>query len=312
MGRVKKMEAYITEVVDECIDSFISAGRADLHADLAVKLPLLIIADQLGVPRKDIDRFLYWTECSAEGTNPMLDPERELELIRIEAEFNRYLLDIAEGYRRQPADVLFSDIVHANVDGRRVTDGELVAMASLLIIAGNETTTNAIGNAFNRLIVEPTLQERLRSNPSQIDTFVEESLRYEAPIQGLFRLVSRDTEVAGVSIPKGSIVVLRWGAANRDPGVFDEPDRFDLARANARSHITFGYGPHFCLGSHLARSELKIAIARMLERSGNISFAPEGAPVERSSTYVVNGYRKLLIEFEPRQSGGGEAKPQSE
>ncbi|RYY25363.1 MAG: cytochrome P450 [Sphingomonadales bacterium] len=300
MGRVKKMETYLTQVVDECIEGFIAAGRADLHADLAVKLPLLVIADQLGVPREDLERFRYWTESSAEGTNPILDPDRELELIRIEVEFNNYLLGIAEAYRSEPADVLFSDIVHANVDGRRVTDGELVAMASLLIIAGNETTTNAIGNAFHRLIVEPELQEQLRSEPERIGAFVEESLRYEAPIQGLFRLVSRDTEVAGVSIPQGSILVLRWGAANRDPTVFDEPDRFDPQRGNARSHITFGYGPHFCLGSHLARGEIRISIARMLDRLRNIRFAADDAPVERASTYVVSGYQKQLVEFETR------------
>lgn len=175
-----------------------------------------------------------------------------------------------------------------------VTDGELVSIANLMIIAGNETTTNAINSAIELLVKHPEMQDRLRDNPDEIDVFIEETLRFEAPIQALFRLAVKDTEIGGVSVPAGSIVVLRWGAANRDPHVFIDPDEFDPDRAGARKHITFGYGSHFCLGSHLARKEIKIVLQRLLARTRNIRPAsPEW--VGRDASYIVRGFAKQEV-----------------
>jgi cytochrome P450 len=298
LARVRKMEVYLTEVVDRCIDQFIDRGEADLCAELAVKVPISVIADQLGVPRADIPKFKFWTDAAIEAGDPSLASDRQLELARIAAQFHNYILEKADQYRANPADCLLSDLVHADLDGRKVTPGELVAMVALLIVAGNETTTNAMTNAICQIIETKGLEQSLRDNPNVIPNFIEEVLRYEAPLQALFRIAKKDVEVEGVTIPAGSIVVLRWGAGNRDPKVFRSPDVFDLNRSNARVHVTFGYGVHFCLGSHLARSELRIALERLLSRIRNLRWAAGNGSTVRRQTYVVYGLSAMQVAFD--------------
>jgi cytochrome P450 len=188
--------------------------------------------------------------------------------------------------------------VHAEIDGRRATDGELVSIVELLIIAGNETTTNALTSAMRRLIAEPDLEEMLRAERSLLPNFVEEVLRYEAPIQGLFRKVTKDVVLGGVDIAADSILVIRYGAGNRDPKVFADADIFDVRRTNARSHLAFSYGLHFCLGNHLARSELRIVYDRLLSRACNFRLAPEADAVHRLASYITYGVTQLNIEFD--------------
>jgi len=174
---------------------------------------------------------------------------------------------------------------------------ELVSMILILLVAGNDSTALAMTSAMHRIVTTPGLEDELRADPAKIGPFIEEVLRLEAPVQGLYRRALNDIEIGGTPIPKGAIVVLRFGAGNRDPGQFPDPASLDLDRSNTRSHLTFGAGPHFCLGNQLARGELRIAIATLLRRMRNFSMASENAAAFMAH-FLVYGPVSLKIAFE--------------
>jgi cytochrome P450 len=176
---------------------------------------------------------------------------------------------------------------------------EMVSIILILLVAGNDSTALAMTSAMHRLVTTPGLQDRLRADPGRIPNFIEEVLRLEAPVQGLYRRALADIEIGGTPIPKGAIVVLRFGAANRDPAQFADPDALDAGRSNARSHLAFGAGPHFCLGNQLSRGELRIAFATLLQRLRNIRLADGEEPAAWISHFLVYGPHKLEIAFDP-------------
>lgn len=175
---------------------------------------------------------------------------------------------------------------------------EMVSIILILLVAGNDSTALAMTSAMHRLITTPGLQDKLRAAPAGIPNFIEEVLRLEAPVQGLYRRALNDIDIGGTAIEKGAIVVLRFGGANRDPRQFQAPDTLDPARSNARTHLTFGAGPHFCLGNQLARGELRIAFATLLQRLRAIRLADAQEPAAWMSHFLVYGPHKLLIAFE--------------
>ena len=305
--RVRQMEAYLEEIVGGLIDRLEEGGEIEFVAEFALMVPMLVIADQIGVSRSDVTAFKRWSDAAVEAVNPHNTPEQEIELALTLCEMQRYLIAKAGEYRTQPAECMLSDLVHADVDGRKLDDRELAAIVLQLLVAGNETTTNTLANGMIRLIRTPELQQRLRGDPRLIANFTEEVLRIESPIQGLFRRARADLEIGGTTIPAGSMMFLRWGAANHDAQQFSDPERFDVDRDNAKRHLAFGVGAHHCIGNQLARSELNIAFTRLIERLDGFRFTRGEHSVVRSGSYIAYGVAKLYMTADRRPLLGAAA-----
>lgn len=294
-ARVKAMETYLEGIADTMIDAFIGKPEVDFKNEFALMVPLAVIADQLGMPREDLEQLHWWSDRILEHLDPSITDDREVELTRIICELHRYAARKVEEYRARPRECLLSDFANASVDGRRLTMSEIAAMVSQVLSGGNDSTANALANGMLRLIEQPALQDELRAHPELMPTFVEEVLRIDAPVQGLFRRVKEDLVVGGTAIPKDSMIVLKWGAANRDPAQFENADTIDLHRDNARRHLTFGFGPHTCVGANLTRGEMRVAFTKVLARIRNIRLA---RPATRDPHFFSYGFRELWIAFD--------------
>jgi cytochrome P450 len=253
--RVAEMEPRVRAIARELIDSFAGAGRCDLLHAFAAQLPSRVIGELIGVPPERRPAFLEWTE-SMVAAGGIGDSARN-----IYSEFAKLLTE----RREQRRDDLMSALLDAEVDGRQLTQEELLGFCFVLIVAGNDTTTNLIANGAVLLARHPEQRARLAAEPALIPNAVEEMLRYESPAQALPRRATRDVTLHGVDVPAGSEVMLVWGAANHDEREFDDPERFDIGRP-LRRHLGFGQGIHFCLGAHLARLEARVAFEELLAR----------------------------------------------
>ena len=297
-GRVRKIENFIEGLTTEYIDSFIDRGEVDFFAQFAIKLPMSIIADQLGVPKADLPLFQQWSDSRVARSEPGLSIERILELTREGCKLQMYIDQRAKEYELSPGDCILSNLVHADMNGRKLSREEINAIAAVLIVAGNETTTTALCHCMFRIATDTDLQHSLRDDATLLAPFIEEVLRLDAPIQSLFRRTLVDIDVGGFTIPADSVVVLKWGAANRDEQKFPEPDKLDLERKNMRQHLTFGYGPHSCIGNQLARSEMRIALNALLKRANNWRLARGEESYTRQSHYFLYGFKKLELAFD--------------
>jgi cytochrome P450 len=257
-----------------------------------------VIADQLGMPRSDLAKLKSWTDSVIANQDQSNSEERQIQLAKSICELHRYAAAKVEEYRKAPRECLLSDFANGTVDGRQLNMRELAAMVEQVMAGGNDSTANAISNAMLRLIEQPQLEAQLRENPALIPAFIEETLRLDAPVQGLFREPKQDMEIAGVKIPKGSVVVLKWGAANRDPDQFPNPDVIDLGRSNSARHLTFGYGAHSCVGNQLARGELRIAFTKLLARMKNFRLSRGPNSVVRDAHFFAYGPRELYVGFD--------------
>jgi len=297
---VKRMHAYLDAHVLELIAPFAERGRVDFLNEFAIPLPIDVIADQLGLPRQDASRLKRWTDAFIESLDAMISAPRRLECTRAIIEFQKYFVAQREAKTLDPRPDLLSGLAAARKDdGALLTTEEYLALCAQLLVAGNETTRNHLLAGMLMLANDPVLQQRLRAQPELIGRFVEESIRLESPVQGLFRRCTRDYVLGGVRIPEGARVVLMYGAANRDPAAFPEPDRLDLERANAHRHMSFGHGIHSCIGRVLATAELNIAFRRLLERLGSIRLAGDApAPCHRPH-FSLRGLDSLVLEFTP-------------
>lgn len=297
---VRSLEPQITAIADALIDAFPASGTVDLLRDYCLKIPMFVIADQLGVPREMWRRFKAWSDAEIEIINPAIDPVRELELVDLLIEAQNYLHARAMEYRAAPRDTLLSMVANAAVDGRPITSEEIVGIAEQLLVAGNETTTSALAIAVWTLLQDPAMADRLRADPERIALFNEEVLRMHAPSPHLYRETTADTEIGGVAIPKGAVVQVSYLAANHDPAQFECPERFDPERKGARNHLAFGRGIHFCIGNQLARAELRIGINRLLQRLHGIRFAPDHPEPQFAPLFHVHTLDNLFIAFESR------------
>jgi cytochrome P450 len=210
----------------------------------------------------------------------------------------KYIAEMTEEYRRAPADCMLSDLAHAQDDERHLTTVEIVSMVVQILTAGNDTTTSAMSSAMYRMVTTPGLENKLRGNPEAIGNFVEEVLRYDSPVQGLWRRVTKDTRIGDTDIPEGSIVVLRFGAANHDGAQFPDPDSLQPERKNARQHLAFGTGPHFCVGNQLARAELRTSFGMLLDSLKNFRLAGTDGGVTFNAHFFGYGVTHLDIEFD--------------
>ena len=306
--RLKENEAFMWRLADQVIDEFAARGACELIHEYAAPFAMLVVADLLGVPEEDHatfqrelgtrpDRAVGSTERDAMAHSP-------LEFLY--GAFTTYV----EDRRRTPRDDVLTGLASATFpDGSTPDVLDVVRIAANLFAAGQETTVRLLGSAFQLIGERPELQDRLRRERDRIPAFIEETLRYESPVKGDFRLARVATTVGGVSIPAGATVMVLNGAANRDARQFADPSTFDLDRANARQHLAFGFGAHTCPGAPLARAEGCVSVERLLDRLGDIhvSEAAHGPPDARRyeyvPTYILRGLRSLHLEFTPRDPG---------
>ena len=296
-NRLKQNEEFIWSLADELIDEFAGRGQVEFSAAFARPFTLLVIADLLGVPREDHDTFRSWLGGEIGNVG---DPEGRHVADQVFANLFPYFATYIEQRRAAPGDDMMSRLASV-----RFPDGELpevmdvVRLATILFAAGQETTARLLIAGMRFLCEQPAVADDLRSDPAAIPNFVEECLRLEGPIKGSFRLALHDTQLAGVPIPAGSITMAVIGAANRDPRVFEDPDRFDAKRANARQNIAFGHGEHFCPGAGLARAEARIGFERLLARLDDFRLVDPSA-LSYLESFVIRGLNKLPLRFRRR------------
>ncbi|WIW89529.1 cytochrome P450 [Sphingobium sp. V4] len=295
--RINKMSEYMNAICAELIEKFENNGKCEILADLAIPLPMYIISDQLGVPRQDYKMFKRWSDSRVLLSDLRLPIDVRVDCAKATLEMQAYLKNVAAQYRQNPGDNILTDIVNSEIDGRLLNDEEMLGIATQLIVAGNETTTNTIALGL-RLMCDQGLEQELREDFSKIPVFVEEVLRLTSVLQGLYRKATREVAIRGVTIPEGATVMLRWAAANRDERKFADPDVLRLDRKNANQHLTFGSGIHYCLGNALARSELKIVFTNLLSRLKNFRVAAEPDSERWIVHAFASGMSRLVMEFD--------------
>jgi hypothetical protein len=268
---VEKLLPRVEAIADELFTQLARRREFDLIADFAVPLPVTIIAEMLGIPAADREIFKRWSDHLVGFLDPLASPGPAV-LRRTADELFAYVDRVAGERRRRPADDLLSALVLAEDAGDRLSTQELYGTVALLLAAGNETTTNLIGNGVLALLRHPSELERLREEPGLAADAVEELLRFDSPVQVTMRIPTEDVDLHGCRLAKGQAVVTVLGSANRDPEVFADPERLDLARRDNR-HLSFGHGIHFCLGAQLARLEGRVAIGELVRRFPDLRLA---------------------------------------
>ena len=299
--RINELASHIDDVTRNLIDGLIDAGECEFNMDFAMPLPGIIIAEELGLDRSEIHRFNRWAEAMlALAMRPLTEAEL-LETVEIELEAQHHLAAVFEERRGEPTNDLISTLVHAHVgeDGAEpLSVAELQNLMHQLVTGGFETTTSALNHGMWLLARRPDVQERVRADLSLVPAFIEEVLRYESPVQGLTRRATQDVEIDGVVVPEGSMVMIRYAAANRDASIFDHADEFDLDREKSPQHLAFGVGPHFCVGAALARQELVSAFTQWLERTSTIELArPFDGPIHLPS-FILFPMKELPLRFD--------------
>ncbi|GEB58005.1 cytochrome P450 family protein [Streptomyces gardneri] len=290
--RVEALRPRIERLTGELADAMEPAGRADLVDAYAFPLPITVICELLGVPAEDRDTFRDWS-------NELVTPAGEDGYLGALQGFGGYLDGLIEDKRAAgPADDLLSGLIAARAeDGDRLSGPELRAMAYLLLIAGHETTVNLISNTVRNLLTHPEQLAALRADPDLLDGAIEESLRYDGPVEtSTFRFTREPVTLGGTEIPAGASVLVAIGALDRDPARFPDPDRFDIRR-DTRGHLAFGHGMHYCLGAPLARLEGRIALRTLLDRFPRLELDPEGDPWEWVPGLLIRGVRHLPVRW---------------
>jgi cytochrome P450 len=290
--RVEDMRPRIQEIIDQTLDRVEPRGRMDLIADFALRLPVTVICDMLGIPEEDHETIFSGARAGGRLLDPV--PLSRAEIDRANSDnlaTAAYFHSLFELRRRQPGDDLTTQLVQAEEEGHKLTNEELTANVILLFGAGHETTVNLIGNGLLALHRNPDQLRLLKENPTLITNAIEELLRYDSSVQMTGRTTLEDVAVGGVDVAKGETVLCLLGAANRDPAVYPDPDRLDVTRPNIRP-MSFGGGIHFCLGAQLARIEGEIAIATLLRRLPNLKLDDVEHPDWRQ-TFVLRGLNRL-------------------
>ncbi len=289
--RIARWEGRIRELVEKSMAQMRGLERFDLVSELAIPLPVTVISELLGIPAEDRHLFKRWSdELVEDNTGP--DGAGTTASFEVMFELVRYMRPIIRQRRRHPADDLISVIAAASEGELGLTEFEIAMFILLLLVAGNETTTNLLGNTVDALLEHPDQLARVAADLSLVPALVEEALRYDSPVQRLRRVVREDTEIAGVKIPAEGDLLIAIGSANRDERRFPEPDRFDIDR-DTRGHLAFGFGNHFCLGASLARLEARVALEALVPELPRLArAAPER---EFLSSFVIRGRRRLEL-----------------
>jgi cytochrome P450 len=296
-NRLKQNEAFILTLADQLIDEFADRRETEFSAAYAKPFTLLVIADLLGVPREDHNTFRRW--LGGERGN-VGDPRGRHAADQVFANLEPYFTRYIEQRRASPGDDFMSRLATVRFsDGELPAVKDIVRLTTIIFAAGQETTARLLLAGMRVLCEQPALAEQLRGDPGEMPNFVEECLRLESPIKGSFRLALCDTKLAGVHIPAGSIAMAVIGAANRDPHVFEDPDRFDARRPNVRRNVAFGHGEHFCIGASLARTEARISFERLLACLDDIRLVDPGA-LSYLESFIIRGLNDLPVRFRRR------------
>jgi cytochrome P450 family 142 subfamily A polypeptide 1 len=295
--RVRDQEAKLERLCDELIDLVCERGECDFVRDLAAPLPMIVIGDMLGVLPDDRDALLRWSDdmVSAQGGNVS-----EAAIVRAAeafAEYHEYALGVIGARRDEPTDDLMSVLVHAEVDGDRLDDDEIVHESLLVLVGGDETTRHVLSGGMEQLMLNPDQRDRLVQNRDGIPVAVEEMLRWVSPIKNMCRTVTRDTTFFDAELRVGQKVMLLYESANFDGTHFTDPEQFDSAR-EPNDHVAFGFGTHYCLGSNLARLEMRVMFDRLLARLPDIELATD-APLPRREANFISGLEAMPVRFSP-------------
>jgi cytochrome P450 len=297
--RIAALEDRLRSISQDCLrtirDDLKATGEFDLVSRLAIPIPVRIIAELLGIEPDRHEDFKRWSDLIISGVSGSNAGTRPPELLKAFNELYVYIIEIAGLRRKEPRQDLVSVLVQAQEGDAELTDAEVVMFAILLLAAGNETTTNLIGNAVLALLRHPDQLAAVRRDLALVPNVVEETLRWDSPVQALFRLATTDVEFAGEKIPSGSIVLPVFAAANRDDDQFEDAARFDIHR-DTQGHLAFGFGAHFCLGASLARLEAKIALETLLRGFPDFEIASgQAGRVEYIDSFLLRGPKRLTL-----------------
>jgi cytochrome P450 len=298
---IRGLEPRLRAVADELFDEALEKGEVDFVEAMTYPLPVIAIAEIIGVPASDRNQFKSWSDTAVEdlGTGLFVPPSRERmqKMGSLLTEMGEYFSALADERRRQPREDLLTGLVQAEVEGSKLSHQEMIQMMVLLLVAGNETTTSLIGNVVLELLDHPDELARLRADPDLSASAVEEVLRFSSPVQMDPRFIARDTEIGGVKLEAGRFAVSWLGSANRDEDIFERAQEFDIARTDNR-HIGFGFGIHYCLGANLARLEARVALDHLIARTR--SFERIGSdPLPMHPSIVFRGVTELPLRLRP-------------
>ena len=300
-SRIRMAEDAVQAVIDETLESFIDAGSVDFMQAFAFPVPLRIIADRLGIPEEDRELFDDGATAAAGGLRlTPLEPDEMVRRAQLGVDLQNLLVRIVEDRRIDPREDMISILATSNLEdeNRPLTHGECLSILNQFLVAGHETTTSTFGWGMLLLCQNPDAQRALRADPGLTKTFVEEALRLQAPVQGLPRVVTKDTELGGVALKAGQSIMIRYGAANRDERQFENPDALDLHRKKAGMQLAFGSGVHHCIGAPLARQELNLGFPALLRKMDNIRLASGHPPPEAEASFILRNLPELHIEYE--------------
>ena len=302
--KIKQLDPFVEALATRLLEKFLNKGKCDWVKEFAIPLPLIVIGHQMGVPEKDIWQIKAWTDAWVQRLGMMQTEDEAIWSTEMEIEAQHYFQPIFDRLREEPDDTLLSDLVNTEVPewGRTLTDEELHAeMMADTFVGGSETSTNAIAAGVMLLIEQPDQWELLKSDPEKLlPVLVEEILRLEGPVQGLFRETSADVTLHGVKIPEGSTINIRYASANLDETVFQEPRKLDLERSNARQHLAFGFGVHYCMGAPLARRELFYSFKTLVDRIDDMWFLDGKNDFRHHPNFCLRALRELHIGFSPK------------
>ena len=302
--RILALESKIRELTDEILETWPARGRVDVMNTLSIPLPIRVIGHFLCMKPEVFQHVKRWSDSSVAGLGAIITDEQRIQAARDVVELQKYWQSEFEARIANPNDDLISALTQAEFEDetgeeRRLNLGEMISIIQQLMVAGNETTTKVMNETFRMLVENPQWFPRLQAEPAIINGMVDEALRISTPNQGMFRFVTRDTELDGVKIPKGGTIWLMFGSANRDASVFPDPDKFDPLRPNLKESVAFGRGAHFCIGAPLARLELKVLFEQVAKRLASFTL-PAGYKLSYEPSYILRGLAGLELDVVKR------------
>lgn len=302
--RILALESKIRELSDEILAGWPARGRVDVMATLSIPLPIRVIGHFLCMKPEVFPHVKRWSDSSVAGLGAMITDAQRIQAARDVVELQKYWQSELEARLARPNDDIISALTQAEFEDetgaeRRLSLPEMISIIQQLMVAGNETTTKVINETFRLLLENPAWFARMQADPSVVAAVIEESLRLSTPNQGMFRFVTQDTTLDGVAVPKGTMIWLMFGSANRDARTFPDPDRFDPERPNLKESVAFGRGAHFCIGAPLARLELKVLFEQVAKRLASFAL-PAGYRLVYEPSYILRGLAGLELDVAKR------------